>query len=92
MSLNIIYREKDVPNIHKLDVYVKHNGYDALKKAISMKPADVITEVKASNLRGRGGAGFPTGVKWSFIPQSEPVKYVVVNSKTAKFWKIIPIN
>lgn len=80
MSLNIIYREKDVPNIHKFDVYVKHQGYEALKKAIGMKPADVINEVKASNLRGRGGAGFPTGVKWSFIPQNEPVKYVVVNA------------
>ncbi|KXK13628.1 MAG: NADH-quinone oxidoreductase subunit F [Chloroflexi bacterium OLB15] len=79
-NLNIIYREKDVPNIHELPVYLKHGGYDALKKALKMKPAEVIDLVKASNLRGRGGAGFPTGVKWSFIPQSEPVKYVVVNA------------
>ncbi|MDX2138919.1 MAG: NADH-quinone oxidoreductase subunit NuoF [Chloroflexota bacterium] len=78
--VNILFREKDVPDIHKYDVYVKNGGYEGLKKAIGMKPADVIEEVKASNLRGRGGAGFPTGVKWSFIPQSEPVKYVVVNA------------
>src|SRR5688572_25547507 len=60
--------------------YEKHGGYEGLKKAIKMEKAAVIEEVKASNLRGRGGAGFPTGVKWSFIPQSEPVKYVAVNA------------
>ena len=79
-SLNIIYREKDVPNIHQFDVYRANDGYTALEKALSMKPSEVIDVVKASNLRGRGGAGFPTGVKWSFIPQSEPVKYVTVNA------------
>ncbi|GAB4519592.1 MAG: NADH-quinone oxidoreductase subunit NuoF [Anaerolineae bacterium] len=78
--MNIIYRELDVPDIHKFDVYTANQGYDALKKALSMTPEQVINEVKASNLRGRGGAGFPTGVKWSFIPKSEPVKYVVVNA------------
>ncbi len=78
--MNIIYREKDVPNIHKLDVYVKNDGYAALKKALGMTRAQVIDEVKASNLRGRGGAGFPTGVKWSFIPQDNPINYVVVNA------------
>lgn len=78
--MNIIYREKDIPNIHKFDVYTKNGGYDGYKKALKMKPVEVIEEVKTSNLRGRGGAGFPTGVKWSFIPQSEPVKYVVVNA------------
>ncbi len=79
-NLNIIYREKDIPDIREYNVYIANGGYDALKKAISMKPADVIDEVKKSNLRGRGGAGFPTGVKWSFIPQHEPRKYVVVNA------------
>ncbi|PJF22022.1 MAG: NADH-quinone oxidoreductase subunit F [Phototrophicales bacterium] len=78
--MNIIFREKDIPNIREFDVYVKHDGYKAFEKALRMKPIDVINEVKASNLRGRGGAGFPTGVKWSFIPQSEPIKYVVVNA------------
>ena len=86
--MNIIYREKDVPNIHELDTYLDNEGFDGLKKALKMEPSEVINEVKAANLRGRGGAGFPTGVKWSFIPQSEPVKYVVVNadeSETATF-------
>ena len=45
-----------------------------------MEKSAVIDEVKASGLRGRGGAGFPTGVKWSFIPQNEPIKYVTVNA------------
>jgi NADH-quinone oxidoreductase subunit F len=79
-SANIIYRERDIPNIREFDVYIKHSGYEGLKKAVKMKPSQVIDEVKASNLRGRGGAGFPTGVKWSFIPPSEPIKYVTVNA------------
>jgi NADH-quinone oxidoreductase subunit F len=80
MALNVIYREKDIPNIREIGVYTANEGYAALKKALSMKPSEVIDIVKASNLRGRGGAGFPAGVKWSFIPQSEPVKYVTVNA------------
>lgn len=86
--VNILFREKDIPNIRELDVYRKNEGYEALRKALSMKPSEVIDIVKASNLRGRGGAGFPTGVKWSFIPQNEPVKYVAVNcdeSETGTF-------
>jgi NADH-quinone oxidoreductase subunit F len=60
--------------------YMETGGYEALRKALAMTPEAVIEEVKASGLRGRGGAGFPTGVKWSFIPQDtgKPV-YVVVN-------------
>ena len=63
-----------------IDGYMKTGGYGALKKVLGMTPEAVIEEVKASGLRGRGGAGFPTGVKWSFIPQDtgKPV-YVVVN-------------
>jgi NADH-quinone oxidoreductase subunit F len=81
MGEHILLRDLDVPNIKDYKVYVKHGGYEALRKAVgSMSPAETIDLVKASNLRGRGGAGFPTGVKWSFIPQSEPVKYVVVNA------------
>ncbi|MBZ0296116.1 MAG: NADH-quinone oxidoreductase subunit NuoF [Anaerolineae bacterium] len=75
-----MYREKDIPDINKFDVYMDNEGWAGFKKALSMKPSEVIDMVKASGLRGRGGAGFPTGVKWSFIPQSEPVKYVVVNA------------
>lgn len=80
MTINIIYREKDIPDIRKFDVYMDNEGWAGFKQAIGMKPAEVIDMVKASGLRGRGGAGFPTGIKWSFIPQNEPVKYVVVNA------------
>jgi len=86
--VNILFRELEVPNIREYDVYRANDGYKALEKAVSMKPSEVIDIVKASNLRGRGGAGFPTGVKWSFIPQAEPVKYVTVNcdeSETGTF-------
>ncbi len=86
--MNILLRGRDIADLDKLDVYVKNGGYEGLKKALSMKPAEVIDIVKASGLRGRGGAGFPTGLKWSFIPQSEPKKYVTVNcdeSETGTF-------
>src|SRR6187549_92571 len=64
-----------------LDHYVKNGGYEALKKSLKMKPDEIIGEMKKSNLRGRGGAGFPTGMKWSFIPKESPKpKYLVVNA------------
>jgi len=63
-----------------LDRYLELDGYKALQKALSMAPDAIINEVKASNLRGRGGAGFPTGMKWSFVPkQSAKPKYVLCN-------------
>ena len=66
-----------------MENYLKSGGYQALKKILNQKmpPEDVIEEVKASGLRGRGGAGFPTGLKWSFMPRSTPIqKYLVCNS------------
>jgi len=64
-----------------LDSYQAHGGYDALRVALGMDPDDVIAAVKDSGLRGRGGAGFPTGMKWGFIPQDNPKpKYLVVNA------------
>jgi NADH-quinone oxidoreductase subunit F len=64
-----------------LESYEQHGGYRALKKALTMAPDDIIAAVKDSGLRGRGGAGFPTGMKWSFIPQDNPKpKYLVVNA------------
>ena len=66
---------------HTLEVYKKNGGYKSLEKALKMKPADVTAEVKKANLRGRGGAGFPAGVKWGFVPQDPGVlKYLVVNA------------
>lgn len=63
---------KDIPDLHKISVYEAHGGYKALKKALKkMTPSEVIEEVKKSNLRGRGGACFPTGLKWSFMPKDD---------------------
>ncbi len=66
---------------HTLKVYQDAGGYKSLKKAMGMSQDDIINEVKASALRGRGGAGFPTGMKWSFVPRQSPKpKYVVCNA------------
>ena len=63
-----------------LDRYLELDGYKALQKALTMQPDVIIDEVKKSNLRGRGGAGFPTGMKWSFVPKQSPKpKYVLCN-------------
>jgi NADH-quinone oxidoreductase subunit F len=78
---HVLLRHRDVPDIHKLEVYAAHGGYDALRKALKeLQPAQVTDEVKAAGLRGRGGAGFPAGVKWSFIPRDVRPVYVVVNA------------
>ncbi len=63
-----------------IDRYLELDGYKAVQKALAMGPEAIINEVKASNLRGRGGAGFPTGMKWSFVPKESPKpKYVLCN-------------
>lgn len=65
----------------KLTNYERRGGYQALRKALSTTPAEVMELVKDSGLRGRGGAGFPTGMKWSFVPKDNPnPKYLVVNA------------
>ena len=69
------------PNSYTLDFYLKHEGYAALKKALTMEPGAVIDLVKASGLRGRGGAGFPTGLKWQFVLKDTPLpKYLACNA------------
>ena len=78
--MHILLRGREIENFDRIDVYEQHDGFAGLKNAVAMKPSEVIEQVKASGLRGRGGAGFPTGVKWSFIPQNEPIKYVTVNA------------
>src|SRR5438552_12577191 len=80
---NVLTRWFGTPDLHTLDVYEsKAGGYAALRKALlDMAPADITNEVKTSGLRGRGGAGFATGTKWSFINRDAPgPKYVVVNA------------
>jgi NADH-quinone oxidoreductase subunit F len=71
----------DIPGLRNIDTYVQHGGYrDAIGKAFSMSPAAVIDEVRKSGLRGRGGAAFPTGMKWSFMPKTnEKKKYLLIN-------------
>src|SRR4051794_40502703 len=71
----------DQPESWTLETYRRHEGYEGLRKALAMSPDDVIAYVKDSGLRGRGGAGFPTGMKWQFIPQGDgKPHYLVVNA------------
>lgn len=72
---------KDIPDLHKIDVYESNGGYQSIRKSIKeMSPDDVTNEVKNSNLRGRGGACFPTGLKWTFMPkQTDKPKYLCCN-------------
>ena len=77
----ILTRYVREPNSYTLDFFVKHQGYEGLKKALGMKPNEVIELVKASGLRGRGGAGFPTGLKWQFVLKDTPKpKYICCNA------------
>jgi len=77
----ILLRHRNIPDLHKLDVYRQNGGYEAFKKVVtSMTPQQVIDEIKASGLRGRGGAGFPTGLKWSFLTKGVYPRYLTVNS------------
>ena len=77
----ILLRHRDIPEIGNLNVYKKNGGFEAFKKAVTkMKPNEVTDLVKASGLRGRGGAGFPTGMKWSFIDNKSWPHYVVANA------------
>ncbi|MCX6116337.1 MAG: NADH-quinone oxidoreductase subunit NuoF [Proteobacteria bacterium] len=80
-KIKIITKYEGMPNSRSLDTYLSKGGYEGLKKSFSMQPAQIIEEVKASGLRGRGGAGFPTGLKWSFVPQNiQGPKYLICNN------------
>ncbi|EMG09522.1 respiratory-chain NADH dehydrogenase 51 Kd subunit [Leptospira interrogans serovar Grippotyphosa str. LT2186] len=80
-EMKLLTKYIDNPQSTKLEFYESVHGYDGMKKALQMKPDDIIAEVKKSGLRGRGGAGFPTGLKWSFIPKDIPKpKYIICNA------------
>jgi len=79
----VLTKNYDNPKLRELETYRKLGGYKALEKALSMKRADLIEEVKKSNVRGLGGAGFPTGMKWSTVPPEDKVpgpRFVVTNA------------
>lgn len=82
MSRKILLEHDDVPGIETFDVYRKHGGYRSVEKALkTMSPQNVVEEVQKSGLRGRGGAGFPTGMKWSFLAKPEGVpRYLLCNA------------
>ena len=81
MAKKILLEHIDKPGIKTYEVYRQHGGYNSVEKALKeMKPLDIVEEVKKSGLRGRGGAGFPTGMKWSFIDKkSGNPRYLVCN-------------
>ena len=81
MSKHILLRHRDIPGIDNLEVYRQNGGFEAYRKVVTeMQPDQVTDVVKASGLRGRGGAGFPTGMKWAFIDKKNFPHYVVANA------------
>ncbi|WP_121352154.1 NADH-quinone oxidoreductase subunit NuoF [Flavisolibacter nicotianae] len=81
MGRKLLLENAHIENIRLYDVYRQNGGYAAVEKAFKMAPADIVEEVKKSGLRGRGGAGFPTGMKWSFLAKPEGVpRYLVCNA------------
>jgi NADH-quinone oxidoreductase subunit F len=77
----VLTRNAGVPDSQRIEVYLSRGGYEALTKALAeLQPAELIELIKRSELRGRGGAGFPTGVKWSFLPQDGRPHYMICNA------------
>ena len=81
MGRKLLLEKAHVEGIRSYDVYRREGGYRSVEKAFKMSPAAIVDEVKKSGLRGRGGAGFPTGLKWSFLAKPEGVlRYLVCNA------------
>src|SRR5687768_5185014 len=79
--MKLLLEKEHIPNIRSYETWRANGGYQSVEKALQMKPEDIVEEVKKSGLRGRGGAGFPTGLKWSFIAKPEGVpRHLVVNA------------
>lgn len=79
---NFLLARVDKPNSHKIETYIADGGYETAKAVVTggKTPQQVVEEVKAANVRGRGGAGFPAGMKWSFLPPGKYPRYLVVNA------------
>lgn len=81
LEVKVLTRRFGLPNSPSIATYLATDGYEAFRTALEMKPEEIIEEIKTSNLRGRGGAGFPMGLKWGFVPRaSAKPKYIVVNA------------
>ena len=80
MTEKLLFADIDEPGLNTLEVYERRGGYSSLRKALAMAPEDVLAELEASGLRGRGGAGFQTGKKVSFLPKGSIEKYLVCNA------------
>lgn len=81
MPEHILLRHRDIPDLDRLEVYLERGGFEAYKKVVTEhSPSEIVDVVKASGLRGRGGAGFPTGVKWGFLTPDVFPRYVVANA------------
>src|SRR5580765_3051785 len=78
LETRILSKRFGLENSETLATYLANDGFKAFRKAREMKPEEIIEEVKTSALRGRGGAGFPTGLKWSFVPRNSPKPRVIV--------------
>ena len=76
----ILFRNINMKDLHTMKVYEEQGGYQSLKKAFDQKPEEILEAVKASGLRGRGGAGFPTGLKWSFLAKDVFPRYLCCNA------------